>query len=80
MSSTEQELTHEAIEAALGLDDVVLTGWVLVWEGSKPDGGAVCGHVYGPATMTDWRALGLLEYARRVTLLDEDDDDLEADP
>ena len=66
---TEQETLHQAISNALPLkEDEVLTGWILVWETVRADEQEQCGHYYGPATMTTWRALGLLEWARRFTL------------
>lgn len=78
----QQEALHEAIEACLAddLDGRILTGWVVVFEtasiGDQAD--STCGHLYGPAGMRTWRALGLLEWVRRFCLRpdgsgDEDD-------
>lgn len=65
---TEQEALHEAIASTLELDDgQILVGWTLVFE-TVSDGRPTAGHIYGPESMTDWRALGLLEWARNVTI------------
>ncbi|HEY7620303.1 MAG TPA: hypothetical protein VH834_11050 [Solirubrobacteraceae bacterium] len=76
----EQERVHRAIEHVLELrEGHVLTGWVLLHETLGPDGATTAGHLYGPAGMTDWRALGLCEWAARFTIPpDADPDDDEA--
>lgn len=76
LEEDEQRRLHEAIENALSsmgdLDGLVLTGWVVVFETAGED--AHAGHFYGPREMTTWRALGLLEWARRFNLLPDEDE------
>jgi hypothetical protein len=72
-----QRRIHDAIEAAIG-DDELLVGWIVIYETAplKADDAAACGHFYGPKEMTTWRALGLVEWAKANTLaLDRDDAD-----
>jgi hypothetical protein len=72
----EQELVHEAIVEVLELrEGHTLTGWVVCYETLGPDGATAAGHLYGPAGMTDWRALGLCEWAARFTIGSDDEDD-----
>lgn len=76
----EDELVHEALEGVLDLKGRMLTGWVLCYETLGPDGIGTAGHHYGPEGMSDWRALGLLEWARNFTIprnanMDAEDDD-----
>lgn len=75
----EQEALHQALIEALDLlEGEVLTGWIVVYETLTNEGGANCGHFYGPETMTTWRAMGLVEWARMRTLpssVDVDEDD-----
>jgi hypothetical protein len=77
-----QQRLHEAIEQTLRdsdeLDDgEVLTGWIVIHETAAltSDATAGAGHFYGPAEMTTWRALGLVEWARRFGLKPDDDED-----
>ena len=69
-----QQRLHEAIETALHdaeeLDEgEVLTGWIVIHEtATLSSGKSASGHFYGPREMTTWRALGLIEWARRHTL------------
>lgn len=77
-----QQRLHEAIEACLAdgddLDDgELLVGWVLIYETTVlgDDERGSCGHFYGPREMTTWRALGLVEWARRFSLVPHDEDD-----
>ena len=53
----------------------LLVGWVLAYEAQAPSGRAFAGHLYGPAGMTTWRALGLIEWTRLHTLGPDSDDD-----
>jgi hypothetical protein len=70
-----QQRLHEAIEAALAAtgdleDGSVLASWIVVWESATlGERQAVAGHLYGPSGMTTWRALGLVEWARRFGLM-----------
>lgn len=71
---------HAAIERKLLDDDGdarVLTGWVIIYETDTltRDGRAHAGHLYGPNEMTTWRALGLVEWARRFSLVPDPEDD-----
>ena len=69
MLDDDQELIHDDLARALGLDEgEVLTGWVIAYEVAQPEGDAYAGHAYGPGGMTSWRALGLLEWVRNVTI------------
>jgi hypothetical protein len=74
-----QQALHEAVEVAVA-DELeegrVLTGWVIVWEtvGLGEGVASSAGHLYGPHEMTTWRALGLLEWARRFNLIPDDDE------
>lgn len=71
----EQERIHEALSELLPVDGA-LTGWVVAWEGLPADGGAAqAGHFYGPAGMTTWRAIGLLEWCRYSLAPDDEDED-----
>lgn len=72
-----QEQIHDAIAPLVCDDGEVLTGWISCYETQQLDGAPQAGHYYGPATMTAWGALGLIEWARTVTLPDSraDDDD-----
>lgn len=67
---TRQQALHEAIEASLDSDAGLLIGWIVIFETAplSPEDRASCGHFYGPHEMTTWRALGLVEWARRATL------------
>jgi hypothetical protein len=73
-----QEAIHAELAALLREDALaegeVLTGWVVAYEAQTAKGEAHAGHLYGPATMTTWRALGLIEWARLHTLKPNDDD------
>jgi hypothetical protein len=72
----EQEHAHHLIADVVDLrDGHVLTGWVLLYETAGPDGTGSAGHLYGPEGMIDWRALGLIEWARRFTVARKDDED-----
>jgi len=74
----EQEAIHEVLAGCLPLEEGdVLAGWVVVYETVTTSERGTSGHVYGPSSMTTWRALGLIEWARRFCLgpdNDEDDD------
>lgn len=71
-----QQALHEAVETAAALDDgAVLVGWIVLWETATVDGRGECGHMYGPREMSTWRALGLVEWARRFTLHPDLEDD-----
>lgn len=67
-----QQSLHEAIAQAVAGhhdDDDLLVGWIVVYETTALSGGAAsAGHFYGPHEMTTWRALGLIEWARRWSL------------
>jgi len=67
-----QQQLHEAIETALSddLENLVLTGWVVCFETTSltDEARAHAGTFYGPREMTTWRALGLVEWARRFSL------------
>lgn len=76
----DQEKIHSALVDVLNLDDgEMLAGWIVVFETVTADDVQNAGHVYGPAAMTTWRAMGLVEWARSRTLpesadLEEDDE------
>jgi hypothetical protein len=65
---------HDGLERLLAaedkLDNELLTGWIVVYETAASDDNAGVGYVFGPDEMTDWRALGLVDWAR-VGLLPE---------
>lgn len=63
-----QEDIHAALERVLPLGDSRLAGWIVVYETVTADGRPGAGHMYGPAAMTPWRAMGLVEWARSRTL------------
>ena len=70
-SANEQEIVQIVLEAALHeigmLDDGdVLTGWVICFEKMTADNETFASRVYGPAGMTTWRALGLVEFLSRT--------------
>lgn len=76
----DQEKIHGALQELLELEDgEMLAGWIVVYETVSADDEPKAGHVYGPAGMTTWRAMGLVEWARRRTLPEsvelEDDDE-----
>lgn len=77
----DQEKIHTALTELLPLDEgEMLAGWIVVYETATVDDQANAGHVYGPAAMTTWRAMGLVEWARSRTLpesvdLEEGDDE-----
>lgn len=72
----QQETIHQALDGCLPLDDgEVLAGWVIVYETVNASEPGYGGHVYGPSSMTTWRALGLVEWARRFCLRPDDDED-----
>jgi len=78
-----QATLHEAIEQAVfdpeagDVDpQLVLSGWIVIYETASLSGAqASAGHLYGPREMTTWRALGLVEWARRFGLIPADEDD-----
>jgi hypothetical protein len=75
----QQEAIHQALEGTLPLeDDQVLTGWVVLFETQVAGERPTAGHVYGPAGMTTWRAVGLVEFCKYRSIFDltsnEDDD------
>lgn len=71
-----QERIHEALQRTLpDLDDQVLAGWVVVFETVDALGGRpACGHVYGPAGMTTWRARGLCDWALEMTVRPDEEE------
>jgi hypothetical protein len=77
--SARQQRLHDAIEEALAddLDGLVLTGWIVCFETAAlgEDVTAHAGTFYGPREMTTWRALGLVEWARRFSLEPGSDDE-----
>lgn len=76
----QQQKLHTAIEETLRAnddleEDQVLTGWIVVFEAtSLGNSSSSAGHFYGPREMTTWKALGLVEWARRFNLGPDDDD------
>jgi hypothetical protein len=77
----QQEL-HDTIERVLRVqgditDQQILTGWVICFETDnlvkRED--RCAGTFYGPREMSTWRALGLVEWARRFSLVPGKDDD-----
>lgn len=65
----DQEEIHTALGQLLPLEDgEVLAGWIVIYETATADDRPNAGHVYGPAAMTTWRAMGLVEWARARTL------------
>ena len=77
----QQEL-HEVIERAVhdpdagdAEDELILSGWVIVYETTSltAEGKPMAGHIYGPQEMTTWRALGLVEWARRFALVPDEE-------
>jgi len=76
---TQQEAIHTELAELipdLGEGDV-LTGWIVVYEYQSADDRPTCGHIYGPSGMTTWRAMGLCEWARTVTLRPENEEEEE---
>jgi hypothetical protein len=76
----DQEQIHTALGELLPLEDgEMLAGWIVIYETVGADDRPQAGHVYGPAAMTTWRAMGLVEWARARTLPEstdlEDDDE-----
>lgn len=76
----DQEKIHTALQELLPLDDgEMLAGWIVIYETANAEDEPNAGHVYGPAAMTTWRAMGLVEWARSRTLPEatdlEDGDD-----
>lgn len=70
----DQERIHGALDELLGLEEgEMLAGWIIVYETVKADDVPNAGHVYGPAGMTTWRAMGLVEWARSRTLPESTD-------
>jgi hypothetical protein len=73
-----QESLHDKLVEALELDEgEVLTGWIVAYETRTGDE-EFAGHFYGPDSMTSWHALGLLEWARTVSVprsLDDNDEE-----
>lgn len=74
-----QQRLHEAIEQAVfereDLAGHILSGWIVVFEtAALDDDRCTSGHLYGPREMTTWRALGLLEWARRFSLRPDEGD------
>lgn len=76
---TKAEEVHAALAEVIPLDDgEILTGWIIVYETVSSQEVPNAGHLYGPATMTTWGAMGLIEWARSRTLpeaLDLSDDE-----
>lgn len=75
-----QDRFHQALTQVMNEEDMVddgelLTGWVIVYETTDLGDNAHCGHFYGPAGMTTWKAMGLLEWSRRYTLVPDSEDD-----
>lgn len=69
-----QREIHAALADLLPLaDGEMLTGWIIVYETLSADDSPQAGHVYGPAAMTTWRAMGLIEWARSRTLPESTD-------
>lgn len=83
MSKLEEQEQQEALHQALAdlIPDLgegcVLTGWIVIYEYQEAGENASAGHLYGPAGMTTWRALGLCEWARTVTLRPDEEDEAE---
>src|SRR3990167_1118662 len=77
----EEQAQQEALHAALAqlIPDLgegdVLTGWLVVFEHQTAGDIPSCGHIYGPSGMTTWRAMGLCEWARTVTLRPDDEEE-----
>ncbi len=74
----QQERLHEAIAECLAddIDGNLLTGWIIIYETEAMGrDSATCGHLYGPAGMKTWRALGLIEWARRFCLGPDPDEE-----
>ncbi len=75
-----EELTS-AIQLALQRagdlsENEILTGWIVCWEGTiLNDSDRKAGQMYGPSEMTTWRALGLIEWARRFCLGPSEEED-----
>ena len=64
-----QERLQQAIQAETPEDEGTVVGWVVVYETvAAADDEATAGHFYGPAGMTSWRALGLLQWAMQHTI------------
>lgn len=72
-----QRRLHEALDKLLDVrDGEVLAGWVVVYETATLDSKSrppCVGVAVGPAGMTPWRTLGLLNWAG-VQVLDGDDE------
>ncbi len=70
---------HDAITEAMRATDLldedqVLTGWCLCFETQSIDSPAAAGHLYGPDALTTWRAIGLIEWAKRYLVSSDDDE------
>lgn len=70
----EQQEIQEALQRLIPDLEGPLTGWIIIYEELHSDGKSAAGHVYGPAGMTTWRALGLVEWARRFSLSPDEND------
>lgn len=75
-----QEAIHKALsdvlsETELMPEGAMLTGWHVAFE-CRGQQEPSAGSMYGPATLTTWGALGLLQWGEHCLLNpDEDDDD-----
>lgn len=75
-----QEQFHQALTRVMNEEGMIdegelLTGWVIVYETNDLGDNAHCGHFYGPVGTTTWKAMGLLEWARRYTLIPDSSTD-----
>ena len=78
LEEIQQEKLHSLLQNNLPFTDEgsVLNGWIIIYETVRPEYGKLikeCGHIYGPATMKTWNALGLIEWARRFSLGPDDE-------
>lgn len=72
-----QEIVQESEDFEEGQ---ILTGWIIVYEVMGMDNERFAGHIFGPSSMTTWSAMGLIEWAKTVSLpksLNEEDEESE---
>jgi hypothetical protein len=70
-----QERLQAAIQTEIDEEEGTVVGWIVVYETVAENGNEYCGHLYGPAGMTSWRSLGLLNWATHHTIKPEPEDD-----
>ena len=77
MESSIPEMLHERIQEAIFAEEEepgILTGWVISFEIVDGNGKPFAGYFTGPST-PPWKALGLLDWAKRLLDLKHIKDD-----